>query len=280
MTDALDRVQKGDLYALLALCTKDELDPLVNPILDKWSNFLVIDECYKRFQPDHTKYHKVIGDEIRLYGGNSARNIMRGNEGPPYAEIVVDVCRKLDVPFEEGNTVRNEGNLLDIFLERRWRSLSSAEREKLTAAARESALNKISDAASIAKTGAAFILTRALFGPLGWATLGVSLLDAAFKVTIPCVLHLAGLRRIVLEERRGAQPQAWGASVLALAAPDASNMAERSNSLVVRDEDGASVLSMARMATPTGGSWHEIGESDDGISRLNPLLGLSIGVEI
>lgn len=273
MTNALERVHQGDLYALLSLSTKEELAPLVERVLSKLSNFLDSNDEYKKFQPDHTKYYKIIGDEIRLFGGNSVRNLMRRGEGPPYAEIVIDVCKKLDVPYQDEDTVKNESNLLDIFVERRWRSLSPAERDQLAEAASESALGKISDAATLAKTGATFVLTRALFGPAGWASLGISLLDAAYKVTVPCVLHIAYLRRKVLEEGRGTQPS-QGNAVLALAAPDTSSVVEYSNSLVIRGDDGEPVLSLARIEEPSGGNWQEIGGSGDGISRLNPLLQL------
>lgn len=273
MTENLEEVRQGDLYSLLALCTKEELAPLVERILSRVSNFLDINDDYKKFQPDHTKYHRLIGDEIRLFGGNSLRNLLRGGEGPPYAEIVVDVCKKLDVPYQDGDTINNENNLLDIFLERRWKSLSPAERDQLAAAAGESALGKISDTATLAKAGANFILTRALFGPAGWAVLGISLFDAAFKITIPCILHIAYLRRKILDEHRGAKPY-WDNAVLALAAPEASTIAEYSNSLVIRADNGSPVLSLARVEEPTGGNWQEIGESGDGISKLNPLLQL------
>lgn len=273
MTEPLDKVRQGDLYALLSLCTKDELAPLVENILGRLSNYLDINDDYKKFQPDHTKYHKVIGDEIRMFGGNSLRNIFRGGEGPPYAEIVIDVCKKLGVPYHNKDTIRNESNLLDIFLERRWRSLSPAERDQLAKEAGESALGKISDTATLVKAGATFILARALFGPAGWAALGISLFDASFKVTTPCVLHIAYLRRKILEESRGAQPSCY-TTLPALPAPNTSSIAQCSNSLIIRTSDGEPVLSLARIEEPAGGKWQKIDGSGDGISRLTPLLQL------
>lgn len=124
--DLLRRAQEGDLYAVLALSTKEELDPLVEVITSRTWNFLYVKDEYKRHSPDHTRYHALIGDELRLYGGNTLKNIGRGGEGPPYDELVADVCWKLSVPYERGRTVENEGNLLDIFLERRWQALEPA----------------------------------------------------------------------------------------------------------------------------------------------------------
>ncbi len=131
-------IAKGDLYALLSICTKEDLDPLVTCITGKLSNLLEIHDDYKQHSPDHTKYHRVIADEIRLFGGNTFRNLIRG-EGPSYDEVVLDVCKQFDIPFHEGSTVRNETNLLTIFLERQWKALSKEEQEKLIAKARTGA---------------------------------------------------------------------------------------------------------------------------------------------
>lgn len=269
MNEGIEKVRSGDLYALLALCTKEDLDPLVTAILGRLSNFLDIDENYKRFKPDHTKYHRVIGDEIRLFGGNSLRNIARGNEGPPYAEIVVDACKKLGIPYRDGDTLKNEANLLDIFVEQRWSSLSAVEREKLAEEARKAALGKTSDVSAAGVAAAAFVVSRIAFGPAALVALGFNMLDPAFKVTVPCVLHIAYLRRRILDEWR--EPVAASVSAV-LSAPAETALALRSAALSITGAEGQPVLSLARIPEPAGGTWHEIGSSDDGISRLNPLL--------
>lgn len=139
MREMFDRLRGGDLYAVLSFATNKELEPLVSIITAKLTNFLDVKDEYKQHHPDHGRYHALIGDELRLYGGNSLMNLGRGGEGPPYDEIVADVCWKLSVPYEKGRTVGNEDNLLDIFLEQRWHSLASAERDRLAGAAREGA---------------------------------------------------------------------------------------------------------------------------------------------
>ncbi len=49
MTDnLLRRAQEGDLYAVLALSTKEELEPLVEVITSKTWNFLDAKDEYKR----------------------------------------------------------------------------------------------------------------------------------------------------------------------------------------------------------------------------------------
>jgi len=266
MSEAAERIRRGELYPLLALCSKEDLAPLVEIILSKPANFLDINDAYKAHEPDHTQYHKIIGDEIRLFGGNSIKNIFRGNEGPPYSEIVVDVCEKLSVPHTNGDTVRSEANLLDVFVQARWQSLDPDERQRLADEARKAATGKLSTAAAFGKAAAGFVVGRIASGPLGLATFGISMLDANFKVTVPCVLHIAYLRRRILEDWSECGQTLLPGSQTPLAA-------DRTDSLVIAAEDGQPVLSLARIPEPpANGAWHQVDASDDGISRLNPLL--------
>jgi hypothetical protein len=106
MNATVTKIKTGDLYALLSICSDADLDPLVKVITGRLTNFLDVHDDYKRHAPHHSKYHKLIGDEIRQFGGNTFRNMLRGGEGPAYEEIVVDVCKKLDIPCEPGNTGR------------------------------------------------------------------------------------------------------------------------------------------------------------------------------
>jgi len=271
MDDIIQQVRQGELYSLLSFCTKENLSPLVEIILSKKiTNLLDINDDYKAHKPDHTRYHKLIGDEIRLFGGNSIKNAYRGGEGPPYSEIVVDVCKKLGVPFVNGDTIKNEGNLLDIFIEQRWQSLDAAEREKFATEARKAATEKNSTVKAFGKSAIPFVITRlALGGPAGLALLGLNMLDASFKITIPSVLHIAYLRRRIIE-----QWTEWESnSKVSYLGSEVQEQSVQSAAFVIAGEDGEPVLSLARIPEPrlsTG--WHQIDRSDDGISRLNPLL--------
>ncbi|MAM37705.1 MAG: hypothetical protein CL949_04215 [Erythrobacter sp.] len=82
MTEMLGRLRGGDLYAVLSLATNEELEPLVKIITAKLTNFLEVKDEYQRHHPNHRRYHALIGDELRLYGGNSLMNLGRGGEGP------------------------------------------------------------------------------------------------------------------------------------------------------------------------------------------------------
>ena len=266
MMSAIEPTRRGELYSLLSVCTKEDLDPIVEILLSKLSNFLDINDTYKAHKPDHTRYHKVIGDELRLFGGNSLRNLFRGGEGPSYSEIVVDVCERLGVPYVKDDIVGNEANLLDIFVQQRWQSLDSGERERLVESARKNATETISDFTTVGKAAAKFVIGRLAFGPAGWAALGLSLLDANFKVTIPCVVHVAYLRRKFIEQWQEEDGVSRPESTVSTPSAD-------SGALVIVAEDEEPVLSLARISEPSEqAGWHPIGASDDGISQLNPLL--------
>lgn len=267
METKIEDIAKGDLYALLSVCTKEDLDPLVTCITGKFSNLLDINDEYKQHRPDHTKYHRVIADEIRLFGGNTFRNLMRGGEGPSYDAVVLDVCKKLDVPFRDGETVRNESNLLTIFLDRQWKALSEDERERLIAEARTDAAKGVGvNAKNVIREGGALLMARLALGPFGWGATVFSVADPAFSVTVPCVLHIAYLRKKYLE---GASPASVQKTV-AETAPAVRPLV-RSDALIVGTSEEAPVLSLARISEPPVIGWSPV-NGDDGISRLNPLL--------
>lgn len=267
MKTKIKDIAKGSLYALLSVCTKEELDPLVTCITKKYANLLDINDDYKRHRPDHTKYHRVIADEIRLFGGNTFRNLMRGGEGPSYDEIVLDVCKRLDVPCSDGETVRNESNLLAIFLDRQWKALSEDERQKVIAEARADAAKEVgANAKNVIWEGGALLVKRLALGPIGWGAAVFSIADPAFSVTVPCVLHVAYLRKKYLEAANSAPVQESAPQTETSVRPLA-----RSNALVVGISEDAPVLSLARISEPPMVDWNPV-NGDEGISRLNPLL--------
>ena len=267
MNTKTDNIANGDLYALLSTCTKEDLDPLVNCITGKLSNFLEINEDYKRYSPDHTKYYQVIADEIRLFGGNSFRNLVRGGVGPCYDEVLLDVCKKLDVPCRDGETIRNESNLLTIFFDRQWKALSDEEREKFIAEARADAAKEAGiNAKNGIREGGGLLMARLALGPIGWGVTVFSIADAAFSVTVPCVLHIAYLRKKYLEGASSTPVQ----QTLFETVPSIRPLV-RSDALVVETSEEAPVLSLAHISEPQVINWTLV-NGDGGISRLNPLL--------
>lgn len=175
----VEKIKQGDLYSLLAACTNEELEPLVKIITEASTNHLDIDPLYKEHSPNHIKYYKKIADEIRLFGSDSFASLFRGGEGVDYKEVVRDVCKRLNIPYEENNLPANERNLISIY---------ELEKE-----------NFASSDITKALTFVAYTLITKIH-PVGAFASTVKLSSPAFRVTVPCVLHIAILRRKKLKE--------------------------------------------------------------------------------
>jgi hypothetical protein len=261
----LSEIRKGNLYALLSVCTDQELQPLAALIKDRVSSSLESDADCKKFPSFPSKYHMAIGDEIRAFGGNTVRNGLRGG-GPKYQEVVVDVCKRLGVPFDETNIVKNEATLLNLYFDREWSTLPHAERDAAAARARTTAADDATSIESVVKNSSSTGIAAVLFG-LGKlsALSSLTFTDPAYRVTTPCVLHIAYLRRKVLEA------SAVESNVLT-PSPLAPRAIERSAELTVGETNSDSLVSLVRISDPGMDQWQPVDSNDGGISRLNPLL--------
>ncbi|AWJ94438.1 hypothetical protein Sp245p_31825 (plasmid) [Azospirillum baldaniorum] len=365
MDERIEAIRWGDLYALLSVCTDADLDPLAACLAKALPGFFEADEAYRRLRPRHSIYHRLIGDALRRCGDSPATGGARG-EGPAYDRLVVDVCKKLDVPYELGNTVKNESNLLTLYLGHQLKALTPDEQAAVLAKAREEASGRAATIATTAREGAHSLLSHAahlreqiaaltpddpravlskarevsgkaasvamvakekansLFSravqvgerlsplraeeqpaiiakareitgkaatvaaiacvgglpllslaalrSMGLDTSGLSLSEPLFKATVPCVLHLAYLRGKHLDSLSVATPAA------AIDAEQTSNVAGMSvpapsaARLVIGAADDKPVLSLTRIPEPPACAWHPVAGSDNGVSRLNPLL--------
>jgi hypothetical protein len=162
--------------------------------------------------------------------------------------------------------VKNESNLLAIYLERQWKALGQEEREKIIAEVRETASQQAVNLGSVAKEGGILLLGRLALGPIGWGTMVFTFADPAFKVTVPCVLHIAYLRRKFLESLANASSSSTGPTGSAVAT------VERSTRLVIGVSEDEPFLSLARISEPNLCHWQPVDDTGEGISRLNPLL--------
>ena len=223
-----------DLNPVLSLADNEDLDPLVLYLKTKISQFLTISDAYKENYPNHTKYADLIAKEIREMGGNSFVNTWRG-QGPDYHEIVCDVASKLKAPHNKNQSVAEiENSILETILEKALDSMSESDKEQLlNEIGGKAGLSKggITTSAFIAifrsggfrsyqltvivanqiaklilgsglRIGTNATITKVasiLSGPVGWAISGlwtaIDLAGPAYKVTIPCVIHIAMLRK-------------------------------------------------------------------------------------
>lgn len=234
MTMNNTQVFDKDLNPVLEVASADDLTPYVGYIKDKISEDLTISNVYKKYSPDHTQYADLIAREIRDMGGNSFANIFRG-EGPEYHEIVCDVADKVGASYNKNRDVETiENAILEKILEKALEKMSDDEKAKLMEAmGGKAGFNKggLSNAAFIAifkaggfysyqltviianqvakailGKGLSFAANRTitqvaavLTGPIGWAISGIwaaiDIAGPAYKVTIPCVIHTAMLRK-------------------------------------------------------------------------------------
>lgn len=234
-------LQIPETWELLHQCTNKELEPLVGFIKEaSVSENLTSTSAYKRHYPNHKQYTDEIYNEIRLFGGNTFVNLFR-REGPPYAEIVEDVAKKVGVKEIEGlEVVELEHRLLEELLRKALKNSIGEEKVELESMLKESGLSdkdlsafisggalftlvsasiyrmvltRVSAAIAniiaqrllgygVISTVTAFSLQRAgalWLGPIGIAITGIwTAIDIggpAFRVTMPCVMHIAMLRQ-------------------------------------------------------------------------------------
>lgn len=95
----------------LSTLSSEELDNLVKILtLDKEGNKLLTEnltfsEKFKQYYPDHHQYWDEIAEELQLFGGNTFMNLLKGNKGVFYKEILCDVCDRLKVNYNKKSDV-------------------------------------------------------------------------------------------------------------------------------------------------------------------------------
>lgn len=97
------------------------LEDLVNIIIyndngiKRFTENLSSNKFYKLNYPNHTKYWKVIAEEIQRFGGDTFMNILRGGKGIYYREIVIDICRKYNIYYNDNMPIEDIENKILLF---------------------------------------------------------------------------------------------------------------------------------------------------------------------
>lgn len=189
----------------------------------------------KIYDGDHRTYADDIAAEIQRYGGNSFANVFRGGKGVSYKEILHDVADQLKVKYNTSSSVEAIESQIQIkVLTHAYENMSKEERRELLnelgiggasipavlpvaaiqGAVRLGGFAAYKLAVILANSIARLILGRGLslglnaaltrvigvfVGPIGWAITAVwtlvDLAGPAYRVTIPCVLHIAYMRQ-------------------------------------------------------------------------------------
>ncbi len=110
--------QDADLE-FLANCDNEDLDVLVTYLTKgkdgdlRFNEDLTAKDIYKKNHPNHKVYWQDIAAELQTWGGNTFANLVRGDEGPLYKTVLVDVAKKMKVNFNPASPVELiEMNLL------------------------------------------------------------------------------------------------------------------------------------------------------------------------
>jgi uncharacterized protein YaaW (UPF0174 family) len=138
MTELKIHADDNDLLPLLQKCTKDDLDPIVECLLQKGGITSELDKThtYKMNRPTHPRYADEICAEIQRFGGHTLINIFRGGKGIYYKEIVCDVADKFKVNYNKKREIEViEEQILLRVLEKSWEKMSEKEKAEFLEAA-------------------------------------------------------------------------------------------------------------------------------------------------
>lgn len=193
------------------------------------SSVLMRNELFKSMEghPErHRRNWQLIAGELQHFGGDIIANKLRGH-GKLYRAILLDVSKRLKLKADkEMSTFEIEQQLLEQFLRNTWKKMDEEHKQEFLHAvdARVNELEELlpllmkdkllakgvshllsSQLTRILRTHAAMsVLGHGLLrgaglgGPVGAALNGVKAVSgSAYRVTIPAVLQIACLRRMV-----------------------------------------------------------------------------------
>ena len=193
------------------------------------SSVLMRNELFKSMEghpEQHRRNWQLIAGELQHFGGDSIANKLRGH-GKRYRAILLDVSKRLKLKADkEMSTFAIEQQLLEHFLRNTWKKMDETHKKEFLQAvnAKVNELEELlpllmkdkqlakgvshllsSQLTRILRTHAAMsVLGHGLLrgaglgGPVGAALDGVKAVSGtAFRVTIPAVLQIACLRRMV-----------------------------------------------------------------------------------
>ncbi|MCV3255319.1 acidic protein MsyB [Escherichia albertii] len=194
------------------------------------SSVLMRNELFKSMEghpEQHRRNWQLIAGELQHFGADSIANKLRGH-GKLYRVILLDVSKRLKLKADkEMSTFEIEQQLLEQFLRNTWKKMDEGHKQEFLQAvdARVNELEELlpllmkdkllakgvshllsSQLTRILRTHAAMsVLGHGLLrgaglgGPVGAALNGVKAISgSAYRVTIPAVLQIACLRRMVI----------------------------------------------------------------------------------
>ncbi|OIJ16213.1 oxidoreductase [Anaerobacillus arseniciselenatis] len=230
----------------LKYSNNEDLEILVNYLTKnqkgkkRFNSELAMERKYVDNTPNHQAYWDLIAAELQTYGSNGVARVIRGNKGVYYKEILIDVCKKLKVNFNnKSDVVIIERNLLMKILTDSLEKMDNEELKKvieeldlkmdtfnkqavlvaIQAAIKAGGFKSYQLAMIVANAVSKQLLGRGIAlggnaalarvlgifaGPVGWTIMGlwtaVDLAGPAYRVTIPSVIQVAYMRAVFDEE--------------------------------------------------------------------------------
>ena len=224
-----------DELAFLPECSEAHLEAFTRILTHgengkpRLSSTLLRNETFLAMEGHPERYRRnwqLIAGELQHFGGDSIANKLRGH-GKLYRAILLDVSKRLKLKADkEMSTFEIEQQLLEQFLRNTWKKMDEEHKQEFLHAvdARVNELEELlpllmkdkllakgvshllsSQLTRILRTHAAMsVLGHGLLrgaglgGPVGAALNGVKAVSgSAYRVTIPAVLQIACLRRMV-----------------------------------------------------------------------------------
>jgi uncharacterized protein YaaW (UPF0174 family) len=218
----------------------EDLDILVDYLTDKGVGHVSMaeDVCKllvscKRVGAYDENDRNIIGKEIRLFGGNSFANLLRGGDAIEYRELVSDVAERLTARTAIGGSVPSiEEAILREVLAKTFERMSDAQRREALEELDAQSLSSLGAGALVgALSGPKFgkfltytiarvaadsmakavlghglklvarramrqLATSSVGGPVGWTLAAISALASpAFRVTLPFVVQVEYIRQ-------------------------------------------------------------------------------------
>ena len=129
-----------DLEFLGSIKSEDLNDLVFCLTHDKDGNVRLTEELtnsdhYKAYAPDHHRYWEMVAGEIQCFGANTFATLFRGGKGVLYREVLMDVCDKMKVNYNQDSSVTMiESNLLMKILKDAIEKMTPEELKQLAEA--------------------------------------------------------------------------------------------------------------------------------------------------
>lgn len=229
-----------DIYALLELCSAEELEPIVDTLTSTAVSFLKLTRAYERHHPDHPLYTDQIGDETcRL--GTIALGKADG-ERPEYQAMIAALCKKIGILADSGKVGGADALLLNTLAGRNLACVAAADRPRLVA-----------EAAAAASTAASGVFSSDAWPPLA-----------------AVLIHIAYLRRRLTDDGR-LGPRSSALLTNAQISSGADHVAiPQGEVMSVRIQGDELVLGSVSDLPDEG--WRSLGEAPKLSSALDPVL--------